>query len=403
MFWQWSLKGAVFTTHHSQLASLLAHFVEFVRDKGQRIPLVSSYGLGIELSVCTYDAGQEIHTVEYAVVAEGADDEQQPGTATRGPVGEVAYDEVQRRKERKRLERALELSIAAREGWDVCVTTKAIGGPDSAEPTWSTDAEVASFSGGVGSSSLQDGSSDTDNRAAVMMGSSATGRITLRLKHAALANPNHLVRVSISTQRLAGGKVLKVNGDIVKVQSIEPRDPSSIAKRIVEVDDAASSMTASTTTATEPTMGSPNPNNNSSSFSSLSGSGTAVPPSSSGKSSTGTISGPPATAGAIMSLLRRNYIYFTSLLQEPEAKWRNVSDSRGVTVTQLNSIDPTLTIYRAEATFVGVGVWDVFSTICTPHARMQWDKTFGEATLLEDVNELSELWHIKTKPSWPVV
>ena len=26
-----------------------------------------------------------------------------------------------------------------------------------------------------------------------------------------------------------------------------------------------------------------------------------------------------------------------------------------------------------------------------------------DATLVEDVNELSELWHFKTKPAWPVV
>jgi hypothetical protein len=73
-----------------------------------------------------------------------------------------------------------------------------------------------------------------------------------------------------------------------------------------------------------------------------------------------------------------------------------------VEVTQLDSIDPTLVVYRAEATFVGVGIWDLFAAIATPGTRAYWDKLHDDAVLLEDVNELSSLWHIKTKPAWPV-
>ena len=110
---------------------------------------------------------------------------------------------------------------------------------------------------------------------------------------------------------------------------------------------------------------------------------------------------------AVSSLLRRNYTYFASLLQEPEAKWRALSDSQGITVTQLDSIDPTTKIYRAERIFIGIGVWESLSTICT--ARAQWDKTLDEAVLLnmEDSVMLSDsddlsLWHLKTKAAWPV-
>ena len=77
------------------------------------------------------------------------------------------------------------------------------------------------------------------------------------------------------------------------------------------------------------------------------------------------------------------------------------SESRGVTVTQLDSIDPTLVVYRAEAVFVGVGLWDLYSTIASPGARVHWDKSHDDAVLLEDVNELTELWHWRTKPNWP--
>lgn len=78
------------------------------------------------------------------------------------------------------------------------------------------------------------------------------------------------------------------------------------------------------------------------------------------------------------------------------------TESRGVSVTQLDSIDPTLVVFKAEATFVGVGLWDLYSAVVTPGARAHWDKQFEDAVLLEDVNELSELWHLKTKPAWPV-
>ena len=93
---------------------------------------------------------------------------------------------------------------------------------------------------------------------------------------------------------------------------------------------------------------------------------------------------------------------FTSLLQEPEAKWRPVADSRGVAIHQLNSIDKTLVLFRAEAVFVGVGIWDLFATIASPGGRLVWDRTHEDATLLEDVNELTDLWHFRSKAAWPV-
>ncbi|KAF7964517.1 hypothetical protein HWV62_6365, partial [Athelia sp. TMB] len=127
---------------------------------------------------------------------------------------------------------------------------------------------------------------------------------------------------------------------------------------------------------------------------------------------------PVAAEKSIISRVRRNYIYFSSLLQEPEAKWKQseqlilsmvsvltssqATELRGVSVTQLDSIDPTLVVYRAEATFVGVGMWDLYGALVSPGARTYWDKQHEDATLLEDVNELTELWHFKTKPAWPV-
>ncbi len=94
-------------------------------------------------------------------------------------------------------------------------------------------------------------------------------------------------------------------------------------------------------------------------------------------------------------------IDFTSLLQEPEAKWNPLNDSRGVVLHQLKSIDPTVVVYRAESTVVGVGLWDVFATIISYGCRAAWDKAFEDAMLLEDVGECTELWQIKNRQNWP--
>jgi hypothetical protein len=111
----------------------------------------------------------------------------------------------------------------------------------------------------------------------------------------------------------------------------------------------------------------------------------------------------PGAEKAVGNLVRRNYIYFTSLLQEPEAKWsKPITEARGVTVTQLNSIDPTLVVYKAEAVFVGIGVWDLLSIVATPGVASYWNKGYEDAVYLEHVSELSGLWHIKTRAAWPV-
>ena len=71
-------------------------------------------------------------------------------------------------------------------------------------------------------------------------------------------------------------------------------------------------------------------------------------------------------------------------------------------IHQLNSIDKTLVVFRAEAVFVGVGIWDLFATIGSAGSRLVWAKTHEEATLVDDVNELTDLWHFKSKAAWPV-
>jgi hypothetical protein len=96
-------------------------------------------------------------------------------------------------------------------------------------------------------------------------------------------------------------------------------------------------------------------------------------------------------------LLTGEILDFTALLQEPEVKWRRISESKGVTLYSLNSMDKTLSIHRVEAVFVGVGLWDLFAILMNWGARSAWDKAYGDAVLLEHVNEMSELWRVRQK------
>lgn len=88
---------------------------------------------------------------------------------------------------------------------------------------------------------------------------------------------------------------------------------------------------------------------------------------------------------------------FTALLQEPEAKWIRVGESKGVTISQLDSMDRSLTIQRAEAVFVGVSLWDLFAILMVWGAKSAIERMSSDATLLEHVNEMSELWRIASK------
>lgn len=252
--------------------------------------------------------------------------------------------------------------------------------------------------------------------------STPSPRLKLRIEHPPLRSQNGLLRVSVTIQRsTAGGKRVRVNGEKVDVRRDEIPGTSGASQSLLEVATRAGA--AMVPNATEgkvrlleegdalpaevvvPRRSSTGSLEEAASMSSaISLSPTVATASANPRSN----SPAPSSAVQIASLLRRSYIYFLSLLQEPPAKWRHVTDSAGVSVTQLLSPDPTLTIYRAEAVFVGVGVWDAFATVVTPGVRRTWDKNVDGVTLIADeengagAGELSEVWWERRKGIWPV-
>ncbi|KAJ7065294.1 hypothetical protein C8F01DRAFT_1125065 [Mycena amicta] len=339
-----------------QLSTMALGLFKTVMKRGVRIPKITGYGNGVSIDRIRFQVDREALTIDYAIIPE--EDEHVPS--------EQGIDELHALREGRRLRRSIECVLPAAQGWDVQVSTKASSEEVERLP-WSVHA--------IRSSSFPSSIDD----------SMPLDQIVVRLTHAPLIDEHSILKVRVVVEISGPTAGLRLNGLPQTIQDIEERDPSSyfISQQILQDVSSTADLSFNTTSSLH--------------------SGSSVRSMSSAPS----IPRPPTerTAAAeksILSRVKRNYIYFSSLLQEPEAKWRRTTEAKGVSVSQLDSIDPTLVVYRAEATFVGVGLWDLYGAIVSPGAKVYWDKQHEDAVLLEDVNDLTELWHIKTKPAWPV-
>ncbi|GAA5822101.1 hypothetical protein JCM10212_005649 [Sporobolomyces blumeae] len=340
-----------------------------------------------------------------------------------------------------------------KDGWDVRISIKALGGsvvaggpprpplPPPPSTSTSSDSPSTSTSTSPGATAAFLAREASNPRSTTSTGPplfttlvstlSDSSRHTLRISHAAIPNKQGLARVKVTVMRLVGGKGIRVNGEIVEPRVVgrsrsrghgdgesETRETGDEGDGADEQDDWSRVLARSrerSNVLSSPSVSRPSASGDAASSSSLlstspasfatsSASQSGISLRSTTASTTTTLTLAQHHATQISTLLRRSYIYFLSLLQEPPAKWRHVADASGVSVTQLLSPDPTLTIYRAEAVFVGVGVWDVFATIATASAKKVWDKGVDKVELVrqEDGGELSEVWWEKRKANWPV-
>ncbi|KAJ3854279.1 hypothetical protein EV368DRAFT_37118 [Lentinula lateritia] len=359
-FWQHDLRAMWNIGSSSvvqQLSTMIIGLLKTVTKRATRIPKLIGYGNGITIEKIRFQIDREALTIEYSVIPEDDSHTDQ----SRG------FEDLLVLRDQRRLTRAIECVLPSVEGWDVQLTTKASSEEVEKLP-W---AALATRSTSYNSSST-----------------SPLDLVVLRLTHAPLIDDHSVLKVKVVIEISGPSSGLRLNGVPQSIKELdEQRDPSSYA--------AAQSIMPDVGSATDVSL----PSSSSvhgSSATSLASSSSAPPLI---RVATERSMGAEKT---ILSRIKRNYIYFSSLLQEPEAKWKRTTEARGVTITQLDSIDPTLVVYRAEATFVGVGLWDLYSAVVSPGARNFWDKQHEDAILLEDVNELTELWHIKTKPAWPV-
>ncbi|PWN31946.1 Bet v1-like protein, partial [Meira miltonrushii] len=361
-FWSWDLRGAWIGMPAggigARLPSVITSLVQHVKDgDALHVPFLSHYGRNVELTNRTFNSSRDMVTVEYQVVCDDTQD--------------------QNKDEARDLQ--LEWSLPAAEGWDVHVDVKPLDNHKHSSVEWKSAATRAIQSG------------------------RQSARMTFNVQHLQSEGPTGRsllaegIRGRITVQRIAASQdvKLRINDKPFAVEEVRLTEEEILSPKIdldlstgssSLADDSASisnmSMRSEVSSASATTMGDDVIKR-------------AATPSSIGRPA-------PDRNTAIASIIRRNYIYFTSLLQEPEAKWKHFSDTRGVTITQLDSIDPTLVVYRAEATFVGVGVWDLFAAIANAGVKNSWDKGAEESRLVEDLGDSSKLWWNKLRGTWPV-
>lgn len=388
-FWSWDLRGAWIGMPAggigARLPSLITSLVQHVKDgNALHVPFLSHYGRNVELTNRTFNSSRDMVTVEYQVVC---DDVQ--GIA-------------QNKEEEEARDLQLEWSLPAAEGWDVHVEVKPLDNHKHSSVDWKSTA----------TRSIQSGR--------------RSARMTFNVQHRQSEGPTGRsllaegIRGRITVQRIAASHdvKLRINDQPFPVEEVQGTEEEVISSKIhldptpgasSLNDDSASisnmSMLSEVSSASATTTGEDviKRANTPSSITgatnkrqSLDVMGSPM------QNSLSTGRSVPDRNTTIASMIRRNYIYFTSLLQEPEAKWKHFSDTRGVTITQLDSIDPTLVVYRAEATFVGVGVWDLFAAIANAGVKNTWDKGAEEARLVEDLGDSSKIWWNKLRGTWPV-
>ncbi|KAJ4474926.1 hypothetical protein J3R30DRAFT_624619 [Lentinula aciculospora] len=359
-FWQHDLR-AIWNIGSSsivqQLSTMVIGLMKTVTKRTTRIPKLVGYGHGVSIEKIRFQIDREALTIEYSVIPE---DDNHPDHTRKS-------EDFQSIRDQQRLTRAIECTLPAEEGWDVQLTTKASSQEVEKLP-WTADA--------------------TRSTSYLLLSNSPLDQVVLRLAHAPLIDDHSVLRVKVVIEISGPSSGLRLNGVPQSIKDFEEqRDPSSYVATQSILPDVGSGTDISAPSSSSM---------HGSSATSLASSSSAPPliPVAAERST--------GAEKTILSRVKRNYIYFSSLLQEPEAKWKRTTEARGVTITQLDSIDPTLVVYRAEATFVGVGLWDLYSAVVSPGTRNFWDKQHEDAILLEDVNELTELWHMKTKPAWPI-
>lgn len=260
-----------------QLSATIYGLVDTVKKRRTKVPTLSGYGLGVAVERSSFDVGRDALTLDYAIVPEDPDSGQ-PGSALHG------LDELHARKEQRRLQRAVEVLLPSGEGWDIRISTRA-----------SSDA-VAQLPWATTACRLSD-----------------TTKVCLQVKHSSLLDDHSALKVKLIIEYSGVLKGIRLNGLPHAVEDIVNRDLKSFSMSDKLLRDASSAANVSISTNTSLTT----VESEASSVSSP-----RKPPLLRTDSGVSVIPRGLAFNKSILARVRRNYIYFSSLLQEPEAKWK---------------------------------------------------------------------------------
>lgn len=255
--------------------------------------MLAGYGYGVGVERARFQLDRQALTVEYLVHLEEDGGEENS-----------SIQNLDQLREHRRLTRSIEFLLPAAEGWDIQVTTKASSERVEKLPWTATairDKPSPPTPGGL---------------------AKPLDLTVFRITHSLLPDAHSILKVRVVLELSGPSSGIRLNGLPQTIQVVEERDPGSLsAVQQQLLQDATSLADASFQT-------------------------------SSSVSSVGTIgsgAGPirphlvkevgerlAAAEKSILSRVKRSYIYFSSLLQEPEAKWKR-SESRVVHPTKTRS------------------------------------------------------------------
>ena len=222
-------------------------------------------------------------TIDYAIVPE------EPEIDHQAPVLH-GLDELHARKEQRRLQRAVEILLPLGDGWDIRISTRA-SSEDVAKLPWSTSA-----------CRIPD-----------------TTKVCLQVKHTSLLDDHSALKVKLIVEYSGVLKGISLNGLPHAIEDIVNRDLKSFSMSDKLLRDASSAANVSISTNTSLTT----VESETSSLSSP-----RKPPLLRTDSGISIVPRGPVFDKSILARVRRNYIYFSSLLQEPEAKWKRSKEHR---------------------------------------------------------------------------
>ena len=274
-----------------------------VKERGYRVPVLRGYGNGVMIERMRFQVDRVALTLNYSVVSDEGDPHLH---ATEG------IDELHAIREARRLTRAIECTLPSSDGWDVQVSVKASSKEVETLP-WLAKAVRNSPT------------SPTPDSGAPK----PHDTIVFQIKHSPLLDEHSIIKVQITIEKSGSSPgALRLNGMPHRVETVEERDPLSYnpgmmtpnhitqdATSSAQISFQSVSSVAESSIASVPSIGG---SNKPSPLDLIPG---PVPP------------GPPTPGGpfgehsesakkSILSRVKRNYIYFSSLLQEPEAKWK---------------------------------------------------------------------------------
>lgn len=301
----WSF-GSVATTAQ-QLSTMILGLYTTVKERGYHTPTLRGYGNGVMIERMRFQVDRVALSLSYSVVSDEGDPHFH---ATEG------IDDLHAMREARRLTRAMECVLPSSDGWDVQVSVKASSKEVEALP-WSARA----IRNSPPSPTPDSGAPKPHDT------------IVFQIKHSPLLDEHSVMKVQITIEKSGSSPgALRLNGIPHKVETVEERDPSSYNPGMMIPNHIAQDATSAAQISLQ-----------SVSTSSVAESNTVSVPSSIGGGSNKTSPldlvpgpappGPPTSGGpfgersesakkSILSRVKRNYIYFSSLLQEPEAKWK---------------------------------------------------------------------------------